>query len=318
MATVRVKDLPNELASAGANDLLVIEDMGADETKKIKPSGVMAGMNVATTSVKGLMSAADKTKHDAIASHTDGSGAMAATGIQAAALGDGLGKNSGTGKLEVKPDGATLVINGIAQVGVKAGGVGSTQLADDAVTTGKIADGAVVSDHINAAVIGSGLDRAADGDPISVKVDDHTIEINGSNELQVADGSISAEKLDATTLAAELQVAYGELGLNFFQWQKVIYKDYTLTENDVITLGNDSLVYVTAVAVKHLSVAQNLLIQPVNNAVIYSEASMLGGIRYKNLAEAILASPNVDIACTANSWGTGVILRIYYVDMAGF
>ena len=58
--TVRIKDLGSELSSAESGDFLAIDDISANETKKITAAGVMGGMPDATTGSRGVMSAADK------------------------------------------------------------------------------------------------------------------------------------------------------------------------------------------------------------------------------------------------------------------
>jgi microcystin-dependent protein len=73
------------------------------------------------------------------------------------------------------------------------GQVGSTGIADSAVTTDKINNTAVTAAKIASAVAGNGLTGGA-GTALAVNVDDSTIEIN-SDSLRLKDGGVTLAKL---------------------------------------------------------------------------------------------------------------------------
>jgi hypothetical protein len=80
-----------------------------------------------------------------------GAGAVTAAALNADVAGNGVGLNTGTNAIEVKVDDATIEISS-DMLQLKAGGVDTAHLADDAVTSDKIADGAAL-----VALIGAGL-----------------------------------------------------------------------------------------------------------------------------------------------------------------
>lgn len=122
------------------------------------------------------------------------------TGIKLddAVAGAGLIHNATSHALDVRVDGSTIVILS-EKLSVANGGIDTTQLADGSVTIDKLA-GSIASDGIY-----------NDGTGLAVNVDDLTIEVNGSDKLQIKDGgigttqladaSVTKEKIDVTDLA---------------------------------------------------------------------------------------------------------------------
>ena len=80
----------------------------------------------------------------------------------------------------------------------------ATQIVDNSITTIKIADEAITEDKIAASVVGDGLEGGA-GEPLSVDVDDTTIEV-GAEGLQVKDGGIAGAKIQDGAITAPKMV----------------------------------------------------------------------------------------------------------------
>ena len=127
----------------------------------------------------------------AIKSSGVGTTQLAATSVTAAKLGSdvvvvngGLQGGNGSG-ISAKVDNVTVAIDGSGNLIVKAGGVGTTQLASNAVTAAKIAT----------AAIGDGL-QGGGGTAVSAKVDNFTTEINSvTKAIQIKDGGVTLAKL---------------------------------------------------------------------------------------------------------------------------
>lgn len=116
---------------------------------------------------------------------------ISGVGIRIAKPAGGLGWT-----LTVLTDGTTLQLNpqtGVLQL--KAGGVGTSYLADGAVTTAKIADANVTAAKIATAVAGNGL-TGGGGSALAVNVDNSTIEIS-SDSLRVKGNGIGTGQMSS-------------------------------------------------------------------------------------------------------------------------
>jgi hypothetical protein len=114
--------------------------------------------------------------------------------IASSAAGDGLTGGSGSA-LAVDPDNSTVEISG-GKVALKAAGVGSTQLASNAVTTAKITDANVTTAKIADANVTAG--KLASDAVTTVKVADDAI-----TAAKIAAGAVGSSELasDAVTPA---------------------------------------------------------------------------------------------------------------------
>lgn len=86
------------------------------------------------------------------------------------------------------------VIQG-AESYIPAGSVGTTELEDESIVVGDIADAAVTADKIAAAVAGDGIAGGA-GTALSVDVDDSTLAIV-ANKVAIKDGGVTGAKIAA-------------------------------------------------------------------------------------------------------------------------
>src|SRR6056300_66955 len=135
-----------------------------------------------------------------------------------------LGLDPTNNDLLVITDGTTLEVNLSNELQIKAGGVGSTELASNAVTAAKIASNAVVEDkiastavtstkiannavqaiHLNSDVINSagalGLDPT--NNDLLVITDESTLELNLSNQLQIKSGGVGSTELASNAVTA--------------------------------------------------------------------------------------------------------------------
>ena len=122
-------------------------------------------------------------------------------------LGNGVQDNGGN--LQVKLDGSTL---GLSSSGLKVsdGAIGSTQLADDAVSSAKIADGAIITalladDAVTAAKIADGAISTAllaDDAVTAAKISDDAI-----GSAAIADGAINAAAMLADSVVTAQKLA---------------------------------------------------------------------------------------------------------------
>jgi hypothetical protein len=111
--------------------------------------------------------------------------------------GTGLSKSGNT--VNVNVDGTTIEVNGSDNIAIKAGGVDTTQLANQSVTAGKLG-----------VVAGSGLSQATEGE------DTGKLQVNTGAGIQVLENNV-AVKLDGTSLSAGvdgLKVEQGNLTLD--------------------------------------------------------------------------------------------------------
>lgn len=110
--------------------------------------------------------------------------------LASAVAGSGLSQNVG-GNLDVNVDGTTISITTDA-LGLVAGGVGTTQLANNAVTAAKIA---------TSALSGSGAITGGGGTSLAVAVDNTGIEIN-TNALRLKDSGVTSAKIASGAVGA--------------------------------------------------------------------------------------------------------------------
>lgn len=154
------------------------------------------------------------------------------TGLGQITAGDGLSKTGST--IDVNVDDSTIEINADT-LRVKAAGIDSNELAADSVTAAKL----------NSDTAGDGLVQAAGGE-LDVNVDDSTIEINadtvrvkasGIDTNELADDSVTADKLNSDTAGVGItQAAGGELDLDVDS----LTAETTADDADTIAIYDDS------------------------------------------------------------------------------
>jgi hypothetical protein len=113
-----------------------------------------------------------------------------------------------------QPDGTTL-LNTAGSLAVKAGGVGTTHLADAAVTYAKM-------QHISAQGKLLGRSTAAAGDVEEVSCDGTTVELPAGGNLKVKDGGIAATQL-ATNAVVEAKIADDAVTKGKLAWDQSHY-----------------------------------------------------------------------------------------------
>jgi hypothetical protein len=112
-----------------------------------------------------------------------------------------------SGSLDIRLDSGNLEVNGSNELGIKASGVGSTEIADNAITASKINSSALYSS--------GGLGKSVVDGSLLVNIDDSTIEVNVSNNLQVKDAGITSAKLaSGLSLSGVVSVASGNSNAN--------------------------------------------------------------------------------------------------------
>jgi len=119
--------------------------------------------------------------------------------------GVGLTKNAGSHALDVNVDGTTITISG-TDLAVANSGIDTIQLNDGAVTLDKLA-GAVAGDGIIAT--GGGLAVNADNVTLEIATDVLRIKAAGVGTNELADNSLTKEKLNADVAGVALDQAVG-------------------------------------------------------------------------------------------------------------
>ncbi len=120
------------------------------------------------------------------------------------APGGGIIDQAGSpGGLAINVDDLTVEINGSNVLQVKALGIDTAQLANDAVEAAKIADGNVTLAKLNSGVVDSAGGILIGGSGLIINVDDSTIEID-TNVIRVKDGGITLAKLDIANILASI------------------------------------------------------------------------------------------------------------------
>ena len=189
-----------------------------------------------------------KIASNAVSSAKIASSAVTAAKIASAVAGDGLSYDASTG-LAVSVDDSTIETN-LDSLRVKDLGISSAKLAGSAVTTAKLADANVTEAKLASSVAGNGLlggagsalsvntgpglqidtnavkFRAGAGldfnvNDVDIQVDDSTVEINGSSQVQVKNLGISTAKLQdnciSTVKIADDAVTAAKVGFQAYQ-----------------------------------------------------------------------------------------------------
>jgi hypothetical protein len=189
-----------------------------------------------------------KIASNAVSSAKIASSAVTAAKIASAVAGDGLSYDSSTG-LAVSVDDSTIETN-LDSLRVKDSGISSAKIASSAVTTAKLADANVTEAKLSSSVAGNGLLGGA-GSALSVNtgpglqidtdavkfrpgagldfnvndvdiiVDDSSVGINGSNQVEVKNLGISTAKLQdnscSTVKIADNAVTAAKVGFQAYQ-----------------------------------------------------------------------------------------------------
>ena len=151
----------------------------------------------------------EKINDGAVTADKIGAGAVTAVALNADVAGNGVGLNTGTNAIEVKVDDATIEISSDT-LQVKAGGVDTTQLTDDAVTNDKLANipqGSVKVGGANDAP--TDLDASGDG---TILIGDGTdlksVAVTGDVTITNAGvTAIGAGKVTSAMLASDANLA---------------------------------------------------------------------------------------------------------------
>ena len=152
--------------------------------------------------------------HDSSLSHDASGLAIALDGvgpqhISEFVAGNGLGQDA-FGALEVKVDNLSIELS-VDAVQIKNSGVTESKIADNAVTSLKIAADAVGPQHISEFVAGNGLGQDAFG-ALEVKVDNLSIELSvdavqiknsGVTESKIADNAVTSLKIAADAVGPQ-------------------------------------------------------------------------------------------------------------------
>ena len=189
-----------------------------------------------------------KIASNAVSSAKIAGSAVTAAKIAAAVAGDGLSYDSSNG-LAVTVDNAGIEINSDS-LRLKDLGVATAKIAASAVTTAKIANDAVDKDKIAADVAGNGLAQNGNGSlevsvgngiqisgdalvfragaglafagaDVDVQVDDSSIELDGSGNLQIKNLGVSTAKLQdnavSTVKVADNAITAPKVGFQAYQ-----------------------------------------------------------------------------------------------------
>ena len=177
---------------------------GVDATTAGAGLGEASGVLSVNVDDTGIEIATDtlQLKDSGVATAKIADDAVTAAKINADVAGDGLVPNGTTGALDVNTDGTTIETNA-DQLRVVAGGIGTSQLADDSVTAAKL----------NADTAGLGLVANGGTGALDVNVDDVGIEIS-TDTLQLKDSGVATAKIaDDAVTAAKINADVAGAGL---------------------------------------------------------------------------------------------------------
>lgn len=192
---------------------------------------------------------ASKLASNAVETAKISNNAVDATKIATSVAGNGITGGNGSA-LAVQNDGATLTVAG-SGVKVSTGGIAANELAANAVQTVKIQDANVTGPKLAATVAGSGLAQNGSGNldvtvgngiqingsdalvfragagltfagaDVDVAIDDTTIELDGSGNMQLKNLGVSSAKLGnnavQTTKIGDDQVTFQKVGWRMYQ-----------------------------------------------------------------------------------------------------
>jgi hypothetical protein len=115
--------------------------------------------------------------------------------IDSSVAGDAMEKDTFSGKLDVRVDGTRIGIDMSNQLYIPMGGVNTNELANDSVTSDKIADFAVTSSQIDSSVAGDAMEKDTFSGKLDVRVDGTRIGIDMSNQLYIPMGGVNTNEL---------------------------------------------------------------------------------------------------------------------------
>jgi len=202
-----------------------------------------------------------KIASNAVTTEKINSNAIDATKIATSVAGDGLTGGNGSA-LAIDLDGSTLAV-AASGLKVSTGGIAANELASNAVQTAKIQDANITGPKLAASIAGNGLVQNGSGNldvnvgnglqvngsdqlvfragagldfagsDVDVQVDDSTIELDGSGNLQVknlgitnsklADGSVQTQKIQ------DNQITFPKVGWRMYQELSTISGGSTTT-----------------------------------------------------------------------------------------
>ena len=176
-------------------------------SKTLSPAAVVANGSVTTVKIADGAVTADKI----------GAGAVTAVALNADVAGNGVGLNTGTNAIEVKVDDATIEISS-DMLQLKAGGVDTTQLTDDAVTNDKLANipqGSVKVGGANDAptdldASGDGMILIGDGTDLKSVAVTGDVTITNAGVTAIGAGKVTSAMLASdANLAAVIAAGFG-------------------------------------------------------------------------------------------------------------
>jgi ethanolamine utilization protein EutQ (cupin superfamily) len=182
--------------------------------------------------------------NDSVTSDKIADNAVTSVQIDASVAGDAMEKDMMSGKLDVRTDGATIGINPSNNLYIPLLGVGTGELANDSVTSDKIADNAVTSVQIDASVAGDAMEKDMMSGKLDVRTDGATIGINPSNNLyipllgvgtgELANDSVTSDKIAdnaVTSVQIDASVAGEGLEKDSISGKLDIQKEFNLVSD---------------------------------------------------------------------------------------
>lgn len=278
-------------------------------------------------------------------------GAVTPLKVDSTIAGNGISRDVGTGILSVNPAAGGGLAVSASGVSVTTSGISSTMIADSAVIAAKIATGAVTPLKVDSTIVGSGvtaggLQRNAGTGVLSVLPDSTTLAVNGSGQIAIASGGVSATQLAANAVidtkiqdaaVTPLKIASTIVGTGAtaggLQRSGVTGVLSVLTDSSTVTVNGSGQIAVGTVTNSNVAddsisprklttaVAGNGLSRNATTGVLTVSPAASGGITVDATGVYITAlgvteARIADAAVTVNKIGTGAVVEAKIADGA--
>jgi hypothetical protein len=215
----------------------------------------------------------------------------AVSDLDAAQLTSGIATTvSSDGEIDVDFNSGHFTSDG-DQLNIKAGGVGTTELADSAVTSAKIADAAVITAKISDGAVATA--KIADAAVVTAKISDGAVTI-GKVDAAAIDTSIASDSTDSALATGKAVYDFVSAEISDAIDQTTYYAD-----EDTLTLGSDNHFKVSDGGIDTAQIADNAVVTAkISDGAVTSAKILDGTIVNADISDATINTGKMNIVQT--------------------